>query len=571
MRFATFTAFIIAILLSNAAAQFETRSSTPTPQWPNSIAVGDFNRDGKLDMAVAAFPETSEGVGVFLGNGDGTFGAPVFYYAGKNPGSIAVGDFRGNGLLDLAVASADGIDILLGNGDGTFQPGAQYPLPNFVSFVAVGDFNNDHKLDLVFINYRAIGIMLGNGDGTFQPPIRFTPALSPTAVGIGDFNGDGNLDLAVGQPTGYKQVGIYFGNGDGTFTSGPSYEAGEDPASIAVADFRGNGMLDLAVACQESIGVFVLLGNGDGTFRKAVSYPVIGGAAWVVAADLNGDGKLDMAVANFSLEDVPLTTQVSVFTGVGDGTFQTPVNYPSGAENTYLAVGDFNNDDQADLIIPDFLNDDVLVLLNTGVASFSPTTPLVFPPQLLNTESKELAVGMTNSGTSPLTISSVTAQGQFKVSDNCGKSVKVGAKCTITVRSAPTTQGTLTGMVTILDSASSKPQVIELSGTGTVVEMSPTSLSFGTQSVNTKSAPQQVELTNTASAALTISNVYVEGQNWTSFAQTNNCGSSIPAGGQCTLTVTFDPVKKGSLKADLDVYDSGGGTFQTVTLSGSGD
>lgn len=101
--------------------------------------------------------------------------------------------------------------------------------------------------------------------------------------------------------------------------------------------------------------------------------------------------------------------------------------------------------------------------------------------------------------------------------------------------------------------------------------MSPTSLSFGTQSVNTKSAPQQVELTNTGSAALTISNVYVEGQNWTSFAQTNNCGSSIPAGGQCTLTATFDPVKKGSLKADLDVYDSGGGTFQRVTLSGSGD
>ncbi|MGA2019107.1 MAG: FG-GAP-like repeat-containing protein [Candidatus Sulfotelmatobacter sp.] len=571
MRYATLTAVIVPLLALYSLAQFETRSSTATPQSPNSIAVGDFNRDGKLDMAIAAFPQTSEGISVFLGNGDGTFGPPVFYDAGKNPGSVAAADFRGSGLLDLAVASADGIDILLGNGDGTFQSSAQYPIPNGVPFVAVADFNNDHKPDLVFITYGAIGVMLGNGDGTFQPPIRFSPAQSPTAVGIGDFNRDGKLDLAVGQPTGFKQVGIYFGNGDGTFTAGPSYEAGEDPASIAVGDFRGNGILDLAVACEESVGVFVLLGRGDGTFQKAVSYPIPGGAAWVQAADLNGDGKLDMAVANFNLHDAPLTTQVTVYLGNGDGTFQTATNYPSGGENTYIAVGDFNNDNQLDLVVPDYLHDDALVLLNTGVASFSPTTPLVFPPQLLNTESEELAVRLTNSGTAPLTISSVTALGEFKVSDNCGKSVKAGAKCSITVRSAPTTQGALTGTVSILDSASSKPQVIELSGAGTVVEMAPTSLSFGSQSVNTKSAPQQVELTNTGTAALTISDVYVEGQNWTSFSQTNNCGSSVPAGGKCTLTVTFDPVKQGSLKADLDVYDSGGGTFQRVMLSGTGD
>jgi hypothetical protein len=139
------------------------------------------------------------------------------------------------------------------------------------------------------------------------------------------------------------------------------------------------------------------------------------------------------------------------------------------------------------------------------------------------------------------------------------------------VRSVPTTEGALTGTVTIHDSASSKPQFIELSGAGTVVELTPMSLSFGTQAVNTTSAPQQVELTNTDASALTISNVYVEGQNWTSFSQTNNCGSSVPAGGTCTLTVTFDPVKKGALKAALDVYDSGGGTFQRVTLSGTGD
>jgi hypothetical protein len=80
-----------------------------------------------------------------------------------------------------------------------------------------------------------------------------------------------------------------------------------------------------------------------------------------------------------------------------------------------------------------------------------------------------------------------------------------------------------------------------------------------------------VELSNTGSAALTINVVALENGNWTSFSQSNNCGSSVPAGGACTITVTFDPTKKGSLTADLDVYDSGGGTYQRVTLSGTGD
>jgi hypothetical protein len=409
--------------------------------------------------------------------------------------------------------------------------------------------------------------MLGNGDGTFQSPLTLKLPDGPITLGVGDFNHDGNMDLAVAEPV--AQVQIFLGRGDGTFQAGEIYSVDESPSSIAVGDFRGNGVLDLAVACDLGVGVAVLLGNGDGTFQPQVTYP-LPQAEWVATADFDGDGRLDLAVASFDLVTVPLTV-TSVLRGNGDGTFQSPVNYTSGREDTYVAIGDFNGDDKSDIAVTDYLNDDVLVLLNTGTASFSPTTPLTFPPQILNTESKELAVSLTNSGTVPLTVSSVTAQGQFKVSDNCGKSVKAGAKCTITVHSAPTTQGALVGAVTIRDSASSKPQVIELSGAGTVVEETPTSLSFGTQSVNSKSAPQQVELTNTGSSALTISNVYVEGQNWTSFAQTNNCGSSVPAGGKCTLTVTFDPIKKGSLKADLDVYDSGGGTFQRVTLSGNGD
>ncbi|HEV3304992.1 MAG TPA: FG-GAP-like repeat-containing protein [Candidatus Sulfotelmatobacter sp.] len=564
--------FSFVICASPALAQFETRGSSVAPQSPASVAIGDFNRDGKLDMAVASYPQTVDGISVLLGNGDGTFRAPAYYSGGVNPGSLAAADFRGNGLLDLAAAGANGINILLGNGDGTFQPATQYSIPGAPFFVAAGDFNNDHKLDLVFISFGSIGVMFGNGDGTFQSPIYFSPPHAPSGLGVGDFNHDGKLDLAIGEQFGgSSQVQIYLGNGNGTFQLGNTYAVGVSPNSIAVADLRKNGKLDLAVACSGTGAIFVLLGNGNGTFQQAVSYTGPGFAYWVAVADLNGDGKLDLAGANFSLGTSPPTTEVSIFLGNGDGTFGPPTNYPSGGENTYIAIGDFNNDKKPDLVVTDSLNNDALVLLNTGAVSFSPTTPLVYPPQLLKTESGAQTVTLTNSGTAPLTISSVTAQGEFKVSDNCGKSVNAGAKCTITVHSAPTTEGTLTGTVTIRDSASSKPQVIELSGAGTVVELAPTSLSFGTQPVHTKSAPQQVELSNTGSAALTINVVALENGNWTSFSQSNNCGSSVPAGGACTITVTFDPTKKGSLTADLDVYDSGGGTYQRVTLSGTGD
>jgi hypothetical protein len=557
---------------SPAHGQFETRSANVVPEFATSLAIGDFNRDGKLDMAVASAPGTPSDIGIFLGNGDGTFRPPVYYSGGVNPGSLVAADFRDSGTLDIAAAGANDIDVLLGNGDGTFQSPTQYSVPNPATFVTVGDFNNDHKLDLVFISFGSIGVMFGNGDGTFQSPIYFSPPHTPSSLGVGDFNHDGKLDLAIGEQFGgSSQVQIYLGGGNGTFQLGKTYAVGVEPTSIAVADFRKNGKLDLAVACSGSVGVFVLLGNGNGTFQQAVSYSDPGGAYWVAVADLNGDGKLDLAAANFSLGTSPPTTEVSVFLGNGDGTFGKATNYPSGGENRDIAIGDFNNDKKLDFAVVDSFNSDALVLLNTGVASFSPTTPLVYSPQLLNTESSGQVVTLTNSGTSPLTIASVTVQGEFKLSNNCGKGVKPGAKCTITVRSVPTTEGTLTGTVTINDSASSKPQVIELSGAGTVVELTPTSLSFGTQTVHAKSAPQQVELSNTGGTALTITGVYLDGQNWTSFLQGNNCGSSMPAGGKCTITVTFDPLKKGSLTADLDVYDSGGGTFQRVTLSGTGD
>ena len=174
-------------------------SSYTAGSGPDTVAVGDFNGDGKLDLAVAN--NVSNNVSVLLGKGDGTFHAAVNYGAGTNPTSVAVGDFNGDRKLDLAVANWNGNDvsILLGNGDGTFQPAVNYNVTFGPQSVAVGDFNGDGKLDLAVANYfgEALSILLGNGDGTFQAHVNYQAGSGPVWVAVGDFNGDGRLDFAV--------------------------------------------------------------------------------------------------------------------------------------------------------------------------------------------------------------------------------------------------------------------------------------------------------------------------------------------------------------------------------------
>ena len=559
---------VVTVCAASAHGQLETREVVALPYAPSAIAVGDFNHDGRIDMAIVGYPNGA--LAALLGNGDGTFRSPASYAVGTNPGSVAAADLNRDGTLDLVVAGASGIYILLGKGDGTFQPRISYALPNAPSFVAVGDFNNDHKPDLVVIDYPLISVMLGNGDGTFQSPISFMPQQGLTALGIGDFNHDGKLDLGVSkQDGGLSQVQIFLGNGDGTFQAGANYPVGPEPSSVAVGDFRHNGNLDLAVASFLGMGVAVLLGNGDGTFQQAVTYSS-STAYWVTAADLNGDGKLDLAVSNLGVGSPP-ASWASTLLGNGDGTFQPAVTYPTGSEGTYVAVADFNGDKKLDLVVNDRINNDVVVLLNTGVVSFSPTTPLIFAPQLLGTKSSDQTITLTNTGTAALSVSSISVQGEFKSSNTCGESVAPGANCSINVRSEPVTEGSLTGTVIIRDSASSRPQVIELSGAGTVVKLEPPSITFAAQTVGTESPPQEVRLTNTGKTALTITAVYMLGSAWQDFSQANNCGGSVAPGASCTFGIRFLPRQKGPLPSSLAVYDTGGGSLQTIPVTGTGD
>lgn len=451
---------------SRSFAQFETRGSFIADSDPISISVGDFNHDGKLDLAVAAACCPSGGISILLGNGDGTFRPAVNYLAGDSPLSVTVADFNRDGNLDLGVGSQSGyVSILLGNGDGTFQPATESPaVPAFERYITTGDFNHDGIPDLAMrADQSAVSVLLGNGDGTFQSALTTYAPFDVTAMGVGDFNRDGKLDLVTSGTFGSdSSVNVWLGNGDGTFTYGASYPGDSAPVSIAVADFNRDGKLDLAINNSEGVGIAVMLGNGDGTFQAAVEYPIAFNL-WVTAADFNGDGKIDLAVANgFSP-----STGVTIFTGNGDGTFATGRFYPAGELAYFVAVGDFNGDGKKDMAVPDYRSNDVTVLLNTGAVALSPTTPLVFKRQAVGTTSPAQEVTLTNTGKTPLTISATKVAGQFAMSSTCGKAVDAGKSCTISVTFSPKSRGAKSGTVSINDSASSKPQVIELSGTGT--------------------------------------------------------------------------------------------------------
>jgi hypothetical protein len=345
-----------------------------------AITNGDFNGDGKADLAVAN--QDSYNVGILLGNGDGTFSAATSFSAGYSPRAITNGDLNGDGRLDLVVGNETGNDVsvLMGNGDGTFQAAISNGTIDRPEHIAIADLNLDGKPDLAVAGFGGhVFVLTGNGNGTFQTPVSYGTGPASTSVTVGDFNKDGKPDLAAANQDG-GNLSVLINSGNGSFAAAMNYATAPYPVYINAGDFNQDGNLDLVTA---DIGPYsngyisgngfasVLLGNGDGTFQGTVNYAVGTVPYSVAVCDLNQDGLPELIVAN------AYSNTISVLGGNGNGTFNAAMNFSSGDPSLPYAVslGDFNGDGKPDIATANFIDGSASVLINQTTASLVSAIP----------------------------------------------------------------------------------------------------------------------------------------------------------------------------------------------------
>jgi uncharacterized repeat protein (TIGR01451 family) len=347
--------------LFGSATVTEAQGTTVT-----SVAAGDFNGDGKADLALTNGDNYY--VTTMVGNGAGGFSSSTRgLTGGVNPGYVITSDFDADGNVDLGTGNNGLVGLRFGTGKGTFVKGHSYlgagsgTLP---VFMVAGDFNGDGNLDIVAANsgYSRVSVGFGNGVGSFPTYTGIDVGGLPSYLAAGDFNGDGRLDL-VATISATQNVAILLNNGNTTLGSPVMLgTGGVSPQAVAVGDFNGDGNLDLAVVNSGDNNIAVLLGNGAGGFSSPVLFGTGGTSPQqVVVGDWNGDSRLDLAVTNSG------SGNVGVLLGNGAGDFSSATTYSSGGTGpSAISVGDYNADGFPDLVIGNATSATVAVLLNSA-------------------------------------------------------------------------------------------------------------------------------------------------------------------------------------------------------------
>jgi FG-GAP-like repeat/Bacterial Ig-like domain (group 3) len=515
---------------------------------PLSVAPGDFNGDGVPDLAVASAADNT--INIFLGIGDGTlrFQQTIRIASdavGIGLSSVVVADFNGDGFADIAVANPTfgTVSVLLGSGDGNF--GA----PQTVSggsphALVVGDFNGDGLPDLAAANSGNVSVYLNNGSGGLLAPVTYSVNGMPTQLTVGDFNGDGRADLAVANggvnycgPTfpGCSTVSILINTGSGFQTLSP-LTVGNSPQGIVAQDFDGDGILDLATANYNDGTVSVLIGKGGGAFKPQVVYPVGTAPQGLVAADFNGDGNWDLAVSNNPIEFVRSGEgSVGVLTGTGAGTFTDFTSYPTGLGSPFVALTDLNGDGLPDLAVSNSFQ-------AGGVGGYGALDNMI--GVLLNSTSAK-APSLANVSIPGSTMQSVYAYlgGEIGASPTIGLTPHSIRQLTVSVPSF------YLGDVWYFYR---QPH-----------------LDFGIVGVNSTSPMRTFTISNTGLDEIDSLSISIAGLSPTMFGQTSNCGTKLTAGASCTVEVTYTPKFADSFNAVLEVHSDAPNAPLGVVLTGT--
>lgn len=334
---------------------------------PGSIATGDFNGDGREDIVTDDGSYGPDTLSVLLGAGDGTFAQATSWSAGPGPGAVVVGDFNGDGKQDMASGDRDAgcVSILLGAGDGSFPVTASQAAGVSPTMLVVGDFDADGHEDLGTVDDTAsnVVILLGHGDGTFNIGGASVLGTLPHSPILADLDLDGIQDIAIANPLA-DSVSILRGHGDGTFAPAITLGGYAYPYALAVGDVDVDGVPDVATANRVSASVTIRLGLGDVSFVDAGTPSVQTQPTAVAFGDFDADDRLDLVSGGASLDwDA---NRICVLAGCGDGTFLAGTLVPVGWTPASVAIADFNADGKDDVATANFSSDTVSVLVGTA-------------------------------------------------------------------------------------------------------------------------------------------------------------------------------------------------------------
>jgi hypothetical protein len=339
------------------------------------VVAGDFNDDGHQD-----FVTTGRSLTLFLGDGIGNNWIRRFTAVGENPVGVASDDFDGDGKLDVAAAVYLGgtVSIYYGDAAGNFPVRQDWGVGLAPNHLAIGDVNGDGKPDVVApssqLSQAEFQVLVNGGGRRFLARQDFDVTGDAEGFAVADFNGDGNRDVIVAvYQSNNDNLKLILGNADGTMRDPVLVEAfgNNIPTNVIAADFNGDGWMDAAASIfSPGNSMRVWLNDGHGSLLPSVVYPAMGNPGSLAAGDINGDGHLDVIVVNSATTE----NSISVFIGLGNGTFNPGYTLPTLLKPSDVAIADFDQDGDLDVLVTHGLTPAVLLFVNDGQGGLAPVT-----------------------------------------------------------------------------------------------------------------------------------------------------------------------------------------------------